>query len=552
VYIAGYYAQAGIPLTNDAQQTAAAPFWFGVIMPNFTNLFYGSYFGVANDHGHCGVSRMDPNGIVYQSICCSANTYPGTTVNSYAQSKVAGIGQDIVSFKFNFEATGVQSNFELAPNTNDTGCAPYTIQMVNTSVAATTYVWNFGDNTPPVTAVAPSHTYTVPGTYTISLHANNPNTCITDDTAYMTVTVLSTAMPDITVSDTVLCTFEQSIDLTVTINNPSPNNIISWGPAAGILGVNNQATVTVDPSVNDVYYVTVKDTIPGICGFSKVDTVHIDLAPRVLDILNNDTVVCQGAVIQIRGAGTPAYQYTWSPSAGVSDTSILEPVITVNEPNVYTITGSYYACPDTTVTLTIGMHYIPSIEITGNIAVCQGTEVALETVVSPYRNDYIYQWTPETPNLSSSTLPNLNFTADTSITYYVHVKTPIGCEDRDSVRVTVFPGGFGEASLDTGYCPGNKANLWATGGSNYSWTPSYGLDNPASANPVASPDQSTDYTVYITDNHNCVDTEYVSVQVYANAVIELPDSINIYPGEQYHLQPPTNATYFKWFPPSGP
>jgi gliding motility-associated-like protein len=551
VYIAGYYANAGMPLTPDAQQVAQAPFWFGVIQPDFTGLFYGSYFGVAGDHGHCGVSRMDPNGIVYQSICCSSNAYPGTTPTSYAPNKAAGIGQDIVSFKFNFEATGVHSNFELAPNQNDTGCAPYTVQMVNTSNAATSYVWNFGDGTPLVTTAAPSHTYTDSGTFVITLYAHNPNTCITDDTAYMTIRVLKTAMPDIVLNDTVLCSFEQSIDLTVLINNPTSNNVISWGPAAGILSAPNLATVSVDPSVNTTYYVTVKDTIPGICGFSASDTVHIDLAPRVLDILNNDTVVCEGATIQIRGTGTPAYRYHWSPAIGVSDTGILEPIITVNQPNIYTVTGSYYACPDTTVTISIGMHYIPEIEISGNIYVCQGTQVALESNVSPYRSDYIYQWSPATPNLSSSTTPNVTFIADTSITYRLHVETPIGCEDDDSVRVTVYPGGFGEAASDTGYCPGNKADLWATGGAHYSWTPAYGLSDPSLSNPVANPQTSTDYTVLITDIHNCVDTEYVSVQVYPQAVIELPDSVNIYPGEKYHLQPGTNATYFKWFPPSG-
>jgi gliding motility-associated-like protein len=551
VYIAGYYAQGGMPLTPDAQQVAQAPFWFGVIQPDFTGLFYGSYFGVAGDHGHCGVSRMDPNGIVYQSICCSSNAYPGTTPASYAPNKAAGIGQDIVSFKFNFEATGVHSNFELAPNQNDTGCAPYTIQMVNTSSSATSYIWDFGDGSPLVTAIAPSHTYVDSGTYKIMLHAINPNTCITDDTAYMTITVLKTEMPDIVLNDTVLCSFEQSIDLTVLINNPTSNNTISWGPAAGLLSAPNLATVSVDPSVNAVYYVVVKDTIPGICGFSASDTVHIDLAPRVLDILNNDTVVCQGATIQIRGSGTPAYQYRWSPATGVSDTGILEPIITVNQPNIYTVTGSYYACPDTTVTINIGMHYIPQIEMSGNIYVCQGTQVAIESNVSPYRNDYIYEWTPATPNLSSSTAPNITFIADTSITYRLHVETPIGCEDSDSVRVTVYPGGFGAVASDTGYCPGNKADLWATGGASYSWTPAYGLSDPSVANPVANPQTTTDYTVLITDIHNCVDTEYVSVQVYPQAIIELPDSVNIYPGEKYHLQPGTNALYFKWFPPSG-
>jgi gliding motility-associated-like protein len=551
VYVAGYYAGTGLPLSGDAQQTTPASFWFGVLTPDFGGLFYGSYFGVSGDHGHCGVSRMDPNGIVYHSICCSSLTYPGTTGSSYAQNKSAGISQDVVSFKFNFEATGVQSNFQLSPGQNDTGCVPYTVQMVNNSSAAINYLWDFGDGSAPVTASDPTHTFTAPGTYTVRLYANNPNTCITDDTASMEITILETAMPDIVVRDTVLCANLTSLDISVVINNPSPNNSIEWGPAAGILTASNLADVSVNPSLFDQFWVTVKDTIPGICGFSRTDTVHIDLAPRVLNVFNNDTVVCEGAVIQIEAEGTPAYSYHWSPATGVSDTNALEPTITVTEPVMYTLVGKYKDCPDTTIFLNIDMHYMPQLEMTANMSVCQGTELSLNANVAPFRNDYQYQWSPVTPGMSNPNSPSIDLVADTSITYFLDVRTPIGCSDKDSVRLTVYPGDFGSISSDTGYCPGNAVQLWAAGGNVYTWSPAYGLNTTDEAEVVASPLTTTSYSVLIRDQHDCLDTQYVTVEVYPDAIFEMPDSIEIFSGERYHLEPGTNANYFKWFPPSG-
>jgi len=46
--------------------------------------------------------------------------------------------------------------------------------VANTSNNATQYIWNFGDNTSS-TLFTPSHLYTVPGTYPVTLIANNDN-----------------------------------------------------------------------------------------------------------------------------------------------------------------------------------------------------------------------------------------------------------------------------------------------------------------------------------------------------------------------------------------
>jgi gliding motility-associated-like protein len=78
----------------------------------------------------------------------------------------------------------VVAQFETPP----TGCVPYTAQFTNTSIAGQTFSWDFGDNTTS-NEIDPVHTYTAPGPYTITLIANDPNTCNLADTTTFTITV---------------------------------------------------------------------------------------------------------------------------------------------------------------------------------------------------------------------------------------------------------------------------------------------------------------------------------------------------------------------------
>ncbi len=59
---------------------------------------------------------------------------------------------------------------------NNEGCRPLTVQCVNSSSNATSYLWDFGDGTTS-TAFAPSHTYTQNGIYYVKLTAMNSNGC---------------------------------------------------------------------------------------------------------------------------------------------------------------------------------------------------------------------------------------------------------------------------------------------------------------------------------------------------------------------------------------
>ncbi len=53
----------------------------------------------------------------------------------------------------------------------DGGVPPWEIIFTNKSENTDTYTWDFGDNTPISTEKSPKHTYTAPGTYTVTLTA---------------------------------------------------------------------------------------------------------------------------------------------------------------------------------------------------------------------------------------------------------------------------------------------------------------------------------------------------------------------------------------------
>ena len=89
----------------------------------------------------------------------------------------------------------VKAKFTTPP----TGCVPYNAVFDNTSIAGQTFQWDFGDNTGS-TAINPTHIYAFAGTYTITLIANDPNTCNLTDTTRFTINVFDNPTADFSFS----------------------------------------------------------------------------------------------------------------------------------------------------------------------------------------------------------------------------------------------------------------------------------------------------------------------------------------------------------------
>lgn len=100
------------------------------------------------------------------------------------------------------------------------------------------------------------------------------------------------------------------------------------------------------------------------------------------------------------------------------------------------------------------------------------------------------------------------------------------CSSSDIIRVNFHPAPYVSAGTDESICRGNSVRLQAQGNGTFSWSPSASLSNPAVADPLAAPSATTVYTVTLTDQWGCRNTDQVTVTVNEKPVADAgPDQI---------------------------
>ena len=190
-----------LPITPNAIQptTDGSDFYLMVLEKDATNMWYATYFGGdrSGDHVDGGTSRFDKYGIVYHSVCASCSggisldDFP-TTPGAWSRTNNAANCNN-GSFKFNFQILDATiAEFKYDTITNQ-GCVPFIVNFTNQSLGAESYIWDFGDGSPTSNEENPTHTYTIPGIYTVRLVAINNNKCNKSDTTIQLVFVYAPA-----------------------------------------------------------------------------------------------------------------------------------------------------------------------------------------------------------------------------------------------------------------------------------------------------------------------------------------------------------------------
>jgi gliding motility-associated-like protein len=140
---------------------------------NFTNTSFRWIWGDGSPDVITGTAPID-------------HTYPG--VGTY-NVKMVLIDTNFCNAPDTFRITiRIAPNVKAVFTTPATGCVPINAAFTNTSLGGSSFLWNFGDGTTS-TASNPTHLYTSPGTYRVTLVAIDSSTCNLIDSSSFVITL---------------------------------------------------------------------------------------------------------------------------------------------------------------------------------------------------------------------------------------------------------------------------------------------------------------------------------------------------------------------------
>jgi gliding motility-associated-like protein len=180
------------------------------------------------------------------------------------------------------------------------------------------------------------------------------------------------------------------------------------------------------------------------------------------------------------------------------------------------------------------------------------TSICLTDLVrlNPVSDALHYKWTPAAVlNSDTAKYPVANITGTTKF----YVIANIGkCQSTDSVNVRVAPYPPAAAGADTTICFGDVAQLHASGGTIYTWSPAFYLNRADIPNPTSNPNVSIQYIVTVRDTLGCPKpvTDTVVVRVYPRIFADAgPRDTSIVLGQALLLSG-SGAPFYLWSPPT--
>ena len=316
-----------------------------------------------------------------------------------------------------------------------------------------------------------------------------------------------------------------------------------WSP---ITGLSNPNISNPNVSLTDTLIYLVSVTSSNGCIDS--DSITVFANQTVPSDAGNDTTICSGDSIQIGGNPTSVTgtTYLWSPSTSINDDTLANPVVFPTVSTMYYVITSNDTCTGLD-SIFVDVLSSPNINAGVDIQICLGDSATLSA-----SGGASYLWTP-TLNIFGDTIIS-NDTIANPIVYPVDTTNFIvigtdanSCNNSDTITVIVNPLPNAFAGIDINMCIGDTANLSASGGLSYLWTPNDSLSNNTINNPLAWPIDSTLYFVQVTDSNSCISNDSININVSAlpNVNAGIDDTICL--GETVQLIG-TGAIYYQWSP----
>lgn len=273
-------------------------------------------------------------------------------------------------------------------------------------------------------------------------------------------------------------------------------------------------------------------------GFVTITPVGLGLE---LVVEPASATICEGESITITASG--ADEYTWEPAIGLDTTSGPVVIASPEQTQTYLLTGENEECSDT-VSVTVTVIGLPEIVVNpAEPGICPGESVTLTASGAD-----TYTWSPA---VGLSSTQGVSVSASPQATQTYTVVGAIGtCENETQVTVTLndVPVVTFEPE-EPKLCINGSVEITASGGVAYEWSPATGLNVTNEATVIASPAQSTTYSVTVTDENGCTETAEVEATVLPNPDVDAGADLEICPNTGISLNgSSTTAELFSWTP----
>ena len=308
--------------------------------------------------------------------------------------------------------------------------------------------------------------------------------------------------------------------ITITASDGTPS--YQYSIDNGVSYQNNAAFVGLPIGT---YHIKIKDA-NGCTTTAPLPTL-INLNDQMFLNLGNDTTICVGNTVTMQPQTNALTDvFTWTPATALSATTIKNPIANPIDTIHYFLTAQWGICTRNDDIWVKVLH--KPIAYAGNdTAICYKTVALLNGIATNLSGSVNYSWTP-----AANVVPaNANIALakpDTTQKYTLTVTDNYGCNFSvsDDMLVTMRPPVPAYAGNDTNAVYGLPHQLYSRGGKNYYWTPSTPLNNPFAQNPLATLYNDTRFTVQVTDDIGCSNTDDVFIKVYKGPTYYVPNAFS--------------------------
>jgi gliding motility-associated-like protein len=210
----------------------------------------------------------------------------------------------------------------------------------------------------------------------------------------------------------------------------------------------------------------------------------------------------------------------------------------------YTIpSGSNLCIQSPSVSATVIIKPLPANNAGNDTSICPS---------KPYRlqgsGNGSYSWYPST-GMTNATTDTPTVTINSNTTFYQVIKGINNCSDTDAVNISVIPMPMISVDPLKKICLNDTTGLSASGGDRYLWSPGNFISNDTIPDPNVWPQQSTNYTVKITELKCGRDTNItVLVTVNQSPGVKITNVYDLDCGRKYGQLFASGAVSYQWTP----